>query len=83
MSSNTWQLLAFVFFFSVWSLLAYVAVGLKIQPLAVFAVWLIGFVWGVGYIAAGKIDADLLLKRWVQMTIATALVGGVIALFLS
>ncbi|KRB22670.1 hypothetical protein [Mesorhizobium sp. Root172] len=83
MSSNNRQLLAFVTFISAWSLMAGGALGLKIHPIAVFAVWLAGFVWGAGYIASGKSDADLLLKRWFQMIIGVAAIGGAVALFLS
>jgi hypothetical protein len=83
MSANTRQLLAFFVFICVWSLLANAALGLHIQPLAVFAVWIVGFVWGSAYIAAGKRAADLLTKRWLQLMVGVVVVGGTIGLLLS
>lgn len=72
--------LVFIGFACGWSLLGSVALGLQINPGAVGIVWLIGFVWGVGYIAAGPRDADLLLKRWLQMMAGIIVVGGALAL---
>lgn len=83
MSSNNRQLLAFVVFLVVWSLLANLALGMHIHPIAVFAVWIIGFVWGAAYIADGKRTADYLTKRWLQMMIGVVLIGGVVGLLLS
>ena len=83
MSSNTRQFLAFVVFLVVWSLLANLALGARIHPIAVFAVWIIGFVWGVAFIADGKRTADYLTKRWLQMMVGVVLIGGFISLLLS
>lgn len=80
MSANTRQLLAFVVFICVWSLLGSAALGMPVHPVAVFIPWLVGFVWGVGYVASGPLDADLLLKRWLQMTVGLVAIGGVISL---
>lgn len=76
------QLLAFLIFAAGWSFACSLFLG-AVHPLAVFAIWLIGFVWGVGYIAAGKASADLLTKRWLQMMVGIAVIGGVGALLLS
>ena len=76
------QAVAFISFVAGWSFVCSLCLG-AIHPVAVFLVWLIGFVWGVGYIAAGKPQADLLTKRWLQMMAGTALIGGAVALFLS
>lgn len=83
MSANTRQLLAFIVFICVWSLIGNAALAAKIHPVAVAVVWLVGFVWGVGFIVAGKADADLLTKRWLQMLVGVVAFGSVMALFLS
>lgn len=54
-----------------------------VQPMAIGAVWLIGFVWMTGYIAAGRNSADLLAKRWLQMLAVIGIVAGFIVLALS
>ena len=45
-----------------------------------FAVWLVGFVCGVGYIVAGKADVNLRLKPWSTMMLGIAAIGGALAL---
>lgn len=82
MSGSTEQFLAFITFAAGWSFICGLLLGTA-HPIAVFIVWIVGFVWGVGYIAAGKAAADLLTKRWLQMLIGIAVVGGAGALFLS
>jgi hypothetical protein len=77
------QTAAFISFAAGWSLLCGLLLSSPIHPIAIFAVWLVGFVWGVGYISAGKTLADLLTKRWLQMMLALAIFGGAVALFLS
>lgn len=54
-----------------------------VAPVAIFAVWLFGFVWTTGYIIAGKAHADHLTKRWLQLLAGLAIMGGSIYLFLS
>ena len=83
MSDNTRQLLALVLFICAWSSLTGLAIGLHVHVVAMFAVWLVGFVCGVGYIAAGKADADRVLKRWFKMMVGIAALGGALALLLS
>ncbi|MER9176666.1 hypothetical protein NKH72_24195 [Mesorhizobium sp. M0955] len=83
MSANTRQLVFFVSFAAVWSLAAGMMLDGRVHPLAVFFVWIVGFVWGVGYIAAGKMDADLLLKRWLQMMAGAICIGWVGSLLFS
>jgi hypothetical protein len=76
------QTAAFISFAAGWSLLCSLFLG-AVHPIALFAVWLVGFVWGAGYISAGKRLADLLTKRWLQMMLGLAVVGGLVALFVS
>lgn len=83
MSRNARQFIAFVGFIVGWSLLANLAVMLKVNPIAIFAVWIVGFVYGVGLILDGSLSAALLLKRWLQMLAGAAILGGTLALFLS
>jgi hypothetical protein len=68
------QFVAFGTFAIGWSIAASLLIG-SVNPIALFAVWLIGFLWGVGYIAAGIREADLLLKRWLQMMIGVAVLA--------
>jgi hypothetical protein len=75
--------LQFITFAALWSAGAGLLLETGIHPLAIFAVWLIGFVWGAAYIADGKRSADHLTKRWLQMMIGVVLIGGVVGLLLS
>jgi hypothetical protein len=77
------QTVAFILFAAGWSFACSLLLNSSIHPVAVFIVWIIGFVWGVGYIIAGKIDADLLLKRWLQMMAGAMLLGFVGSFLLS
>jgi threonine/homoserine/homoserine lactone efflux protein len=74
---------AFIAFIVGWSLLANAAGHMHVNPIAVFAGWLVGFVWGCAYIMAGKLAADHLTKRWLQLMIGVVLVGGLVGLALS
>jgi hypothetical protein len=76
------QAAAFISFAAGWSVVCSLFLG-SAHPIAIFTVWLVGFVWGVGYISAGKHLADLLTKRWLQMMLGLAVVGGLVALFVS
>lgn len=71
------QTVAFISFVAGWSFACGLLLDTSIHPIAVFIVWVVGFVWGVGYIIAGKADADLLLKRWLQMMAGTMFLGFV------
>lgn len=71
------QAVAFVSFIAVWSFGCSLLHHASIHPVAIFAVWVVGFLWGVGYIAAGKAAADLLLKRWLQMMACAIVIGFV------
>lgn len=42
----------------VWTLVAGLMAGGSINPLAVFGVWLFGFVWITGFIISGREGAD-------------------------
>lgn len=46
-----------------------------VHPIALAVVWLIGFVWIVGYIAAGPRDADRLLIVWLGSLAGTVAVA--------
>ena len=69
MSDTARQFLAFITFALAWSAGAGLLLETKlVNPYAIFAVWTVGFVWGVGYIAAGNREAaDYLLKIWLGM----------------
>lgn len=54
-----------------------------VHHVAVFIVWLVGFVWMTGYIAAGARDADYLLKVWLGMLAAMTAVAGIGVLIFS
>ncbi len=73
----------FIAFAALWSAGAGLMLGTSIHPVAIFGVWLIGFVWGAAFIADGKRSADYLTKRWLQMMIGVVLIGGAIGLLLS
>ncbi|PAQ00899.1 hypothetical protein LRP31_25420 [Mesorhizobium mediterraneum] len=77
------QTVAFISFAAGWSFACSLLLNSSIHPLAVFIVWIVGFVWGVGYIIAGKMDADLLLKRWLQMMAGATVLGFVGSFLLS
>ncbi|TGV15835.1 hypothetical protein EN816_00865 [Mesorhizobium sp. M8A.F.Ca.ET.173.01.1.1] len=68
------QFVAFGSFAIGWSLAASLLIG-SVNPIALFAVWLVGFLWGAGYIAAGIREADLLLRRWLQMMAGVAVLA--------
>lgn len=82
MASRARQFLFFVSFACGWSLLLSLAID-RINVAAVFAVWLVGIIWGCGYIAAGKREADLMLRRWLQMMVGIAIIGIAGALIVS
>jgi hypothetical protein len=48
------QTAAFISFAAGWSVVCSLLLG-SVHPIALFAVWLVGFVWGVGYISAGNV----------------------------
>lgn len=77
------QALAFISFAAIWSFSCSLLLHSSIHPVAVFAVWIVGFVWGVGFIVAGKADADLLLRRWLQMMACAIVIGFVGSTLLS
>lgn len=73
----------FIAFVVLWTAGAGLMLKTGLHPIAIFLVWLIGFVWGSAYIAAGRYAADLLTKRWLQMMVGVVVVGGAIGLLLS
>lgn len=76
------QFFAFGTFAIGWSIAACLLIG-GVNPIALFTVWLLGFIWGTGYIAAGIREADLLLKRWLQMMAGVAVLAVIGAGLLS
>lgn len=54
-----------------------------IHPLAIFAVWVVGFLWGVGYIIDGQRGGDALTIYTVGYWIALAVVGLVFVVAVS
>lgn len=74
MTQNAREFLAFLAFAFGWSILCGQLIGLA-HPAAVFGVWLLGFVWGVGYIVSGKRTADYFVIVWLAPpTVVAALV---------
>lgn len=65
MTENTREFLIFIAFAIVWTGAAGLFLKAEaIHPVAIFAIWIIGFVWGVGYIVSGKRDADYFVLIW-------------------
>lgn len=64
----------------IWSLAgtAVLSTGL-VHPIAVFAVWLIGFVWMAGYIGSGVRAADYLTRAWLWSMVGIVGLGFVLA----
>lgn len=56
--------LNFVVFALAWAVIGRALLFLPIHPIAIAIVWLIGFVWGAGYFAAGKGAADRVVVVW-------------------
>lgn len=75
--------LAFVLFTICWALIGRALLFLPIHPVAIAIVWLIGFVWGAGYIASGKADADRLLNVWLGYVGTVALASTVVVYLVS
>lgn len=73
----------FLIFCLVWALAGRAMLAFHINPVAVAIVWLIGFVWGVGYIIAGKSGADRLSLVWLGTMAATAIAALAIAFAVS
>jgi len=81
MSATVRQFLAFIAFALLWSAGAGLLLETKlVNPYAIFAVWTVGFIWGVGYIAAGSREADYLLKIWLGMMATCGLLALVVFL---
>lgn len=57
-----------------WSALAGAMLKTPVHPLAIFAVWAVGFLWGTGYIIDGQKGGDALtiytVGYWVALTVA-------------
>ena len=71
---------AFLVFVVAWGLAGQAMLAFKINPIALAIVWLIGFVWGTGYIIAGKSGADRLATVWLGTMMATAVAALLISL---
>lgn len=68
----------------VWALVgrAILETGL-VHPVALFAVWLIGFVWIAGHMSAGTRAADHLVKTWLGTMAALTVIAFVATQFFS
>lgn len=78
------QFVAFLTATVAWALVARLLLALDLaHPLAIGAVWLVGFVWISGYIAAGADGADLLTKRWLQMLAGIGALAGIVTFAIS
>jgi hypothetical protein len=65
----------FLVFVLIWTFLAGAMLRTPIHPLAIFAVWSVGFLWGTGYIIDGKGGGDALTIYTVGYWLALAVVG--------
>lgn len=78
------QFLAFIAVTVAWAGICRLLLELTdVEPLAIGVVWIFGFVWMTGYIAAGVPAADLLTKRWLQMLAGFVVVSGLLVAALS
>lgn len=73
----------FLAFVLIWTFLAGMMLRTPIHPLAIFAVWVVGFLWGVGYIIDGQRGGDALTIYTVGYWIALAVVGLVFVVAVS
>lgn len=73
----------FLVFALVWSALAGAALSLPVHPLAIFAVWAVGFLWGTGYIIDGPKGGDALTIYTVGQWAALAAVAVVVVAAIS
>ena len=72
------QFAAFVLAAFVWTAAAGLLLHVeRVQPLAIFVVWLIGFVWIAGYFGSGQRDADHLVKVWLGMLAGFVVFAGI------
>jgi hypothetical protein len=67
----------------VWAIAGQAMLAFHVQPIAVAIVWLIGFVWGTGYIITGRSGADRLATVWIGTMAATAAAAFLISLAVS
>lgn len=73
----------FLAFVLIWTALAGAMLRAPIHPLAIFAVWSVGFLWGTGYIIDGKGGGDALTVYTVGYWIALAVVGLILVAAIS
>jgi hypothetical protein len=66
-----------------WSALAGAMLKTPVHPLAIFAVWAVGFLWGTGYIIDGQKGGDALALYTVGYWVALAVVGLVFVVAVS
>lgn len=66
-----------------WSALAGAMLKTPVHPLAIFAVWAVGFLWGTGYIIDGQKGGDALVLYTVGYWVALAVVGLVFVVAVS
>lgn len=73
----------FMVFTLAWSALAGAALSLPVHPLAIFAVWAVGFLWGTGYIIDGQKGGDALAIYTVGQWAALAVIAVVVVAAIS
>lgn len=78
------QFLQFLVVSAAWAGAAGLFLGLGlVHPVAVFIVWIVGFVWMTGHIVSGSRDADYMVKVWLGMLAAMTAVAGIGVLIFS
>ena len=73
----------FMTFALVWSALASAMLKTPVHPLAIFAVWAVGFLWGTGYIIDGPKGGDALALYTVGQWAALAVIAVVVVAAIS
>lgn len=72
----------FLAFTMIWSSAAGVMIGL-VHPAAIFLVWIVGFLWGTGYIIGGTRDGDALVSYvggyWLALLVVCVVIVAAIS----
>jgi len=72
----------FLTFTLLWTAAAGLLMRTPIHPLAIFFVWIFGFLWGTGYIIGGKADGDALVTYvggyWAALALVAIVALGLI-----
>lgn len=72
----------FIVFIAIWTGAAGLLIG-TFHPLAIFFVWIVGFLWGTGYIIGGTRDGDALVSfvggYWIGLALICVLIVAAIS----